>query len=245
MGGSGALAAVRRLPYGARGVVSGHPGLFIPYARYRYRRTEDRVVRADTELVIEGFPRSANTFAVVAFEFAQARPVRLAHHLHAAAQVKAAVAMGIPTILLIRDPDDVTLSHLIRKPHLTPRTVLSNWTRFYEGLLPRRAHVVVADFREVTEAFGEAIGRVNRLFGTDFARFEHTEANAAACFAIIERRSGRRYGEVVETRVARPSASREERKRALRRTLETGALEEPRRRARSVYETWTRSSVPL
>ena len=43
--------------------------------------------RLHTELVIEAFPRSANTFATVAFQLSQPAPVRVAHHLHAPAQV--------------------------------------------------------------------------------------------------------------------------------------------------------------
>ena len=35
-----------------------------PACKTRFRRTEDAVVGPDTQLVIEGFPRTANTFTV-------------------------------------------------------------------------------------------------------------------------------------------------------------------------------------
>ena len=57
-----------------------------------------------TQLVIEGYPRSANTYAVVAFAAVQPERPRIAHHLHVAAQVLAAVDRDIPTMVLIRRP---------------------------------------------------------------------------------------------------------------------------------------------
>lgn len=52
-------------------------GAVLPISRWHYRGVEDRVVGPDTELVIDGFQRSANTFASIAFEISQpgdARP---------------------------------------------------------------------------------------------------------------------------------------------------------------------------
>jgi len=82
-----------------------------------------RAVDRATELVIEGFARSGNTFAVAAFSLAQPRPVRLAHHLHAPAQVLLAARMGIPCIVLVRDPVDAVASRLIRRRFTRPFSV--------------------------------------------------------------------------------------------------------------------------
>jgi hypothetical protein len=214
----------------------------MPYARRKYAHSTNRVVEPDTELVIDGFQRSANTFAVVAFEAAQPRTVKTAHHLHAVAQIQGAVRLSVPAIVLIRDPDACTLSHMIRKPHLTPHMILASWTRFYRQLMPYRHRVVVADFLEVTTDFGAVIARVNRAFGTEFAEFEHTEANVARCFRLIDQGNSERNGGVVETLVARPSPEREDLKPTLRRELESPALQAKRSRAKSVYRAWTSPS---
>jgi hypothetical protein len=59
-----------------------HPAAF--YGLYRLaRKDRARVVTPETELVIEGFPRSANTFARVAFNRAQKGKVRIATGLQA------------------------------------------------------------------------------------------------------------------------------------------------------------------
>lgn len=94
-----------RAQYHTRTALSAHPGVFLPFVRYRHRRGDTRVVRSDTELVIDGFQRSGKTFAVVASELAQRRRVVVAHHVHAAAQIHEAVKLRVPTILLIRTPD--------------------------------------------------------------------------------------------------------------------------------------------
>lgn len=82
---------VLRLRYELGGVRS-HPRLYLQVARWRHRGAP---VASDTQL-IEGFPRSGNTFAVAAFDLAQARPVEVAHHGHASAQVIEAVRRTSP-----------------------------------------------------------------------------------------------------------------------------------------------------
>jgi hypothetical protein len=84
------------------------PSLTLPLAR-ALRRGE--VVDARTDIVIEGFPASANTFAVAAFRLAQEpRYMRIAHHTHVPAQVIEATRLGVPAILLIREPMQAVLS---------------------------------------------------------------------------------------------------------------------------------------
>lgn len=228
-----------RVRYHTRTALSAHPGVFLPFVRYRHGRGDTRVVRPGTELVIDGFQRSANTFAVVAFELAQRRPVVIAHHVHAAAQIHEAVKLHVPTILLIRTPDACALSNLIRKPHLTPKLILTSWIRFYESLLPVRDRVVTGRFGAVTVEYGAVIRRVNRAFGTDFREFEHNDANVARCFDVIDRGNRERNGSVVESAVARPSQGRERAKEILLGELEAPSLEGLRASALAVYRAWT------
>lgn len=91
-------------------------------------------VSQDTEIVIEGFPRSANTFAVVASTQAQgARPIRIAHHLHAEAQVLAGVERKLPVIVLIRQPEDAIRSLKIAFPDQDENRMLRLYLRFYRA----------------------------------------------------------------------------------------------------------------
>ncbi|MGH2596515.1 MAG: hypothetical protein ACRDH7_11200 [Actinomycetota bacterium] len=228
--------SLRRLVYSTRAVVSVHPSLFLPFARRKYgRAVNDRVVETDTELVIEGFQRSGNTFAAVAFEMAQQRRVKTAHHMHAAAQIVAAARMGIPTLVLIRDPEACVLSQMVREPGIAAGQALANWVRFYEHVIPCRDRVVMAGFEQVTTDFGAVIREVNERFGTPFAEFEHTDANVEHCFELIELGNRARYGALREPMIARPSVERNALKDAIRRQYGSERLARLRSRATAVH----------
>ncbi len=229
--------SLQRLVYSTRAVVSVYPSLYLPLARRKYARVENRVVVRDTELVIDGFQRSGNTFSVFAFEIAQGRDVKTAHHLHAAAQIVAATRMGIPTLVLIRNPEDAVLSHIVREPGIGAGQALANWIRFYEHVLPCRDRVVIAGFDQATSDFGGLIRAVNHRFHTGFAEFEHTDANVERCFELIEQRNRERYGAIREAMVARPSQERDALKDAIRRQYHAERLARSRARAAAIYRT--------
>jgi hypothetical protein len=239
-----ASTALCRARYAGRVWLSGVPALYLPFARLKYRGVANRLVDRDTELVIEGFQRSGNTFAVFAFEMAQERPIKSAHHLHSSAQVARAVKLGIPVMLLIRDPRDSTVSHVIREPCVPMQQALKAWTRFYERVLPFRDRVLVADFSRVSTDFGTVIRDFNEKFGTGYKEFDHTEENVARCFDLIEERNRQRYGRLVEGKVARPSEERRGVKAELAAQFDAPALASARRRAYEVYRTLVPAAEP-
>jgi hypothetical protein len=148
--------------------------------------------------------------------------------------------MGVPALVLIRDPADSVLSHMIREPGISAKQALANWVRFYEAVIPVRDRVVIADFADVTTDLGGVIRRLNAKFGTDFEMFDHTEQNVQECFEVIERRNRQKYGQIAESKVPRPSAERERHKAGLRVEFDADRLEGLRTRAYRVY----RSLVP-
>jgi RNase P protein component len=235
----------------ARSLIGQYPGVYLPLARWKRRRhlrharrwgiPPERMgpVFRDTDAVIEGFPRSANTFAATAFELAQTRPVRVARHLHVPSQIIAGARLGIPTIVLIRDPEEAVLSLSLWTPHVTLEDGFRDYTRFYRRILPYRDRFVVATFEEVSTDFGEVIRRLNERFGSTFREFQHTEANVALCFKIIEEHDRRTMGKVVEKTVARPSQQRERMKNALRSASRSPKLARVRADAHDIYQTIT------
>jgi hypothetical protein len=177
-----------RLHHVLRTVVSERPAIYLPFARRKYPGPSPEVISHETEFVIDGYTRCASTFAVYAFQLAQPKPVRLAHHLHAPAQLIAAARADVPTLVLIRDPAGVVLSQVIREPGVSIRDALFSYTRFYDKLDRYRSSYVVADFEETTTAFGHVIRRVNERFGTSYAEFDHTDENVARCVELIKER---------------------------------------------------------
>ncbi len=194
-----------------------------------------------TELVIEGFPRSGNTFAVTAFEMAQPRPVLVAHHSHNAVRVMLAGRKGIPTLVLVRRPEDAVLSLVIRDSSLSIKQALGNYIRFYTRIKPDYRGYVVARFDDVTRNFGEVIDRINQRFGTAFSVFEHNEKNVGALFRLAEDldlyTSGR--SQVSEATVARPSRERERTKAVLRRELEKEDVKYLLAKVQALYRDFT------
>jgi hypothetical protein len=216
-----------------------HPSAF--YGLYRLaRKDQARVVTPDTQLVIEGFPRSANTFARVAFNRAQSERVRIAHGLHVPAQVIRASRWRIPTLVLIRKPKDAVLSFAIRDP-ISFDQALRYYLSFYETVEEYRDAYVLGLFEEVIEDFGEVIRRINHRFGTTFSSFSHDELNVDGVFARIEKNSRKRFGETsLENKVSRPFASREKLKREVGYELENPKRKVLISKAETVYDRLTR-----
>jgi hypothetical protein len=224
------------------------------------------VIGPATEVVIDGYTRCASTFAVYAFQLAQERPVRMAHHLHAPAQLIAAAKAGLPTIVVIRDPEGAILSQVVREPGVALQDALWAYTRFYARLQPYRSAYVVADSTEVTTDFASVVRRLNARFGTSFGEFEHTEENLERCLALMRERSKlpelllrfesgtaslddalsavAQAGNVREESEAWvPSPERDQRKDALRADWLHPRLEGSRARARATYELFLRGDV--
>lgn len=199
-----------------RSITASRPTLFI--GAYRFFRSaelaHELLIHSDTELVIEGFPRSGNTFAVTAFRQAQGRPVKIAHHLHAPAQILAGVKRRLPVVVLVRRPEEAVRSLVVRDPSYSVSDALRDYVSFYRAVMPVRDRVVVADFRQVISRYGDVIAAVNRKYGTHYKRFGHAAQAVRAVFAEIDSYSDAAGG-AREAQVARPSAVRRHLYRAI------------------------------
>lgn len=220
--------------------VGGYPAVYYPlYRLLRMRRHVARAVNPDTQVVIEGFPRSGNSFARRAFIMAQGDSQiknHIAHHLHVPAQVVRAARWRIPTIVLLRRPRDAVLSLAIRDP-ISVDQVLRYYVSFYETAEKYRDAFVLGPFEEVTGDFGRVIERVNDKFGTTFAPFRHDEESVSKLFAGMETHAREQYGETLwERKVQRPSGAREKIKRDIEYDLENPKREKLIARAEAVYD---------
>ncbi len=180
--------ALGRLRHAVRRSASAYPAVYLPVARRRY---PGAVIDEQTQVVIDGFTRSAVTFAVVAFQFAQNDHVRVAHHLHAAGHLIEAARRRVPALVPVRPPEDTIVSALVREPAVSPRQFLKSYVRFYERLVPYRDAFEVASFEEVTSDLGTVIERLNRRFGTTFRAFRHDPARVREVFELIDERARR------------------------------------------------------
>jgi hypothetical protein len=113
----------------------GHPTVF--FNLYRLLRTHKDLTLAVTpgkQVVIEGCPRSGNSFARRAFSMAQDETfdvTSIADRMHVPAQVVRAARWQIPTLVLIRRPRDAVLSFAVWDP-ISVDKALRYYLSFYE-----------------------------------------------------------------------------------------------------------------
>ena len=221
----------------------GHPAIYFNlYRLLRTRQDVRRVVTRDTQLVIEGFPRSGNSFARRAFVMAQNESfdtTRIAHHLHVPAQVVQAARWQIPTLVLIRRPRDAVLSFALWDP-ISVDQALRYYRSFYETVEKYRDAYVLGLFEEITEDFGQVIKRINDKFGTTFALFRHDEENVSNVFADMDTYARKKYGEAQwKRKVHHPSAVKERMKQEIEYELENPKRAKSIAEAEAVYHRLT------
>jgi hypothetical protein len=199
----------RRVLRGARRTIGDDP-LFLPIVLRATPQGTSRKITDDTELVIEGFPRCGNTFAFFAVKHAErlaGREVVVASHVHTPSQVRLAVGLRFPTLVVVRRPVDVVTSLLIAAPHVSVSSALREYIHHHRVLLPLRDRFVIGTFDQVVTDFGAVTERVNARFGTSFARFQPTDEHTDAVFAAIEENHRVLHGGT-ENVVPRPSTAR-------------------------------------
>ncbi|MGV3556091.1 MAG: hypothetical protein ACO1OD_12635 [Croceibacterium sp.] len=167
--------AWRALRRHGQAALAPYPWAYFPFDWLTRPRGYSGTLSRDTEIVIEGFPRSANSWSVVALREAQPHAPRTAHHRHAEAQVLAGVKRGLPVLVLIRRPDEAIRSLVFRHPDNDPGRALDRWLAFYSAVKRVRHGVVIATFEQATSDFGSVVDRLNPRFGCAFARPPATE----------------------------------------------------------------------
>jgi hypothetical protein len=211
-----------------------------PYLRlitWRHRHRPDRIIRPDTELVIEGFGRSASSYAVAALELAQDGELRSAHHTHAGAQVVRAARLGLPTLVIVKKPDEVAVSHMLRHPGLDAATVYNAWIRFHRTVQGVADDILAITVDELDRDYTGVIVRLNERFGTSFVPPPPTEEfDKRVHDEMWDRhlKQGR-----PDLHFGRPTPERQRAKDALRHRLEDPHLAARRREANRLYSDLT------
>src|SRR5438552_425640 len=164
-GPSGSASALTSASYRAMTVVARWPSLALPIARLL---SHGVVVGPSTAVVIEGFPRSANSLAVSAFIAAGSPPETIAHHTHTPANLIAGVRRRIPSLVVIREPSESVKSFVATKPAVSYGSALRGWISFHRPLIRYLDRIEVATAEQVTNGMPEVIARLNRRFGSGF-----------------------------------------------------------------------------
>lgn len=190
----------------------------------------------ETELVVEGYPRSSNSFAVDMIGEAAAGVLhrsRIAHHTHDLANLQIAGAYGIPKLILIRPPEDAILSF-----HIYSRAPVARCARkyadFYAGALELLDNARIVHFDEVTTSFRVVIERINAIGGFAIPEDQDFEAIRTRALGLVRGRASKTSEDDAMRQVAAPNEAREAIKTQLRGEVQNFLSGHPR--AQRMYD---------
>ncbi len=218
--------------YYLQSILGAYPALYFPLFARKYPFNQ-MAVGKDTQLCIEGFPRSANSYAVVAFRLANP-DVPVAHHLHVPAQLLRAHRLGIPALLLIRRPEEAVASFLVFQQSSEVDLYLRAYIRFHRPLRRLADDLVVADFSTITQNTNAVIRALNRKYSRSFNLLAPDKENEQRIFARLKEVNEQFFpGE--KHKAMYPDRARAE---AKARALELVAKSRLLPRANAVYSFW-------
>lgn len=132
----------------------------------RERGNHKSICTQDTDLVVEGYPRSANSFCVGFIDLLakrDGRDLRIAHHTHLRENCELAAMLNRPCLVLIRDPIAAISSYMIYVD-VPVAVAVRQYLRFYEWADRWAETALFASFDLVTSDMNRVISALNRHF---------------------------------------------------------------------------------
>lgn len=173
---------------------------------------EELIVRQDSQICIDGFPRSANTFLTLFFTHWNPA-AETAHHVHLPLQVRMAAKFQVPTIVVIRHPLDAIISLMIREKSLYLWVAILSYSLFYRQIDRYRDSFIIADFETCITGPDKIIELANKKFKKSFNYGMLSSELNVQLFSMIDRVNNIHSGD--ETTTSRPSALRNDLKSEL------------------------------
>jgi len=225
--------------------VSVVPSIYIPMRRLRKPET---VAQETTHLLIEGFPRSGNTWTEAVIRHCATEELRLAHHSHAAAHVKYAVSRGIPVIVLYREPDAAVRSYLtLMNNRLDARDGFLDYLTFYRETLPFQSKgVLFFSFDDTTKRTADMINALKDTFGLPLSGDSlNTEEGRTAIFERMDQKAKRlnRAGGKSDSRPGTEDAEKIRQQELARTAVTADAVRSLRAQAQELFLTMESSLV--
>ena len=131
----------------------------------RLSRGDVQHVSRNTDLVVEGFPRSGNTFLYSLIVAATRSDARIAHHTHGVAAFRLASRWKIPCVIVVREPAPAVASLCRRHPGLAPETGWRRYVVYHESLLEMAEELVIVDFRNLVSDPVRVLSALDECFG--------------------------------------------------------------------------------
>lgn len=186
----------------------------------------------DTDLVIEGYPRSSNSFTIWMLRLLQGEGphLKIAHHIHAIENLRLGVHFGKPLVVLARPAEDAILSYIIYSDQ-TVEFATERYLQFFRGVLSLPVRPVVIPFDMVTQDFNQVVSRINGAIAGRGLRpvplSRDLAADTRAASDIARREAEIVHGAKKDLQVAVPNPVREEIKAARRAEVQAHLAKRP------------------
>lgn len=116
-----------------------------------------------TDLAVEGFPRSANSFVLHALKWSNPE-FKYASHMHACGPIKYAARKQIPMLVLIREPRSAVVSLALRDG-LRMDYCFEWYLKYYRCVAAHRSSLVLAEFSTVTSGLDAIYEELRSRYG--------------------------------------------------------------------------------
>lgn len=193
--------------------------LYPAFIKYRTPHNQHLLVSEEKDLVIEGFPRSANSFVFTAFRVSQDKKLQIAHHLHHEAQLFLAAKFKIPTVVLIREPFEACISTAIFNNERSIMKALNAWIRFYKSVEQLHDKIVICDFKDVTFNINTLFNKINKKYKTKFKKVKMTSLRKKVFEKIKKYNIKNKFNKRQEFQIAIPNLKRNSMKKALTKKM--------------------------
>ncbi|WP_110767990.1 hypothetical protein [Pelagimonas varians] len=169
------------------------------------------VCAADTDIVIEGFPRSGNTFTIDMLSILQEgsdKRLKIAHHTHVIENILIGRKLDRPIIALIRRPEDAILSYTIFSGKSVEFSA-QRYFNFYNAILHMDPVPTIVDFSTVVGDFNKVVELVNTATGASIPLSSDLKADGVRAHALAEGRARGTHGDSYALRIGAPNKDRE------------------------------------
>ncbi len=179
-----------------------------------FSKVHQNLVREDTNIVIEGFPRCGNTFAVASFKHSN-QDLEIASHVHLPYQIIFSKKYKTPAIFLIRNPLDSISSLMIRDSKYTIQDAILYYIKFHQIVIKYKTHAIISDFTSTINDFPSIIKKLNNKMGTNFQYHDNTKETILKIKNHLKQEEIEKYGKGYEKVFGLPSNKRDKEKSQL------------------------------
>jgi hypothetical protein len=126
---------------------------------------------------------------------------KIASHHHVPSQAISAIRLGVPILVLIRNPIDAVASWHIFTPHIRTELQLWDYALYYETLLRYRRRFLIVPFETATKDMNKVVAAINARFGMQVPKPDLDSQSIQLIFRELEGQHG--HGDEILTAVER------------------------------------------